>query len=203
MLIRPPEFIKKMYPNLLWELVPEGNELYLTFDDGPCPSTTLWILDQLDRYGAKATFFCIAKNVEMYPDLYREILRRGHAVGNHSYSHVKGWGMSVSDYLNDVDMAAGLIHSNLYRPPYARITPSQARMIVERYNIVMWSVLSRDYSRHINGRQCVKNVVPYLKPGVVIVFHDSVKCSRNMKYALPRVLEAIYGNGLKSERIEL
>ncbi len=203
MLLRPPEIIKKLYPNLIWELEPEENELYLTFDDGPCPDTTLWVLDQLDSYGAKATFFCIAKNAEMYPEIYGEILRRGHAVGNHSYSHVKGWGMPAVDYMKDVDMASGIIHSNLYRPPYARITPSQARMIVERYKIVMWSVLSRDYNRHISRRKCLKNVLPYLSPGVIVVFHDSRKCARNLRYALPRVLEAIYGSGMKSARIDL
>ncbi len=203
MLIKPPKFIKRLYPNFIWNIETDDNVLHLTFDDGPRPEVTSWVLDQLDRYGAKATFFCIAKNVEMFPDLYAEILRRGHAVGNHSYSHVKGWGMKAGDYLQDVEMAAGFIHSNLYRPPYARITPDQARVLSERYNIVMWSIISRDYNRRLGGRGCADNVLPYLGPGEIIVFHDSIKCAQNLWYALPLVLDRIYEMGLRSDRIDL
>lgn len=203
MLFRPPKFIKRLYPDLIWELEPQDNLLYLTFDDGPTPEVTPWVLDMLDSYGAKATFFCIAKNVEMYPDIYGEILRRGHSVGNHSYSHVKGWGMSAGDYMNDVDMAAGLVRSDLYRPPYARVTPAQLRMLTERYKVVMWSVISRDYNRRLGGKACAENVLPYLAPGVIVVFHDSRKCEANMKFALPIVLERMRELGLESAGIEL
>ena len=121
----------------MWSFDNETDGIYLSFDDGPRPEGTPWILDQLDRYNAKATFFCIGKNVELYPELYQEILRRGHAVGNHSYSHVKGWGMETGLYVRDIDTASDLIHSNLFRPPYARIGPNQARVLSERYKIVM------------------------------------------------------------------
>ena len=127
--------------------MPESDRVYLTFDDGPTPGVTEWILDQLAEYDAKATFFCLGKNAEQYPHLYRMIVDAGHAIGNHTYSHQKGWGMSLERYLEDVDFANDILHTDLFRPPYARIKPSQAHRISERYNIVMWDVLSRDYSR--------------------------------------------------------
>ncbi len=203
MRIRPPKIIKRLFPTLIWNFENEKDGVFLTFDDGPRPEVTPWVLDQLDKFNAKATFFCIGKNVELFPDLFNEILSRGHAVGNHSYSHVKGWGVDTGTYVRDVDLANDLIQSNLYRPPYARISPNQARVLSERFNIIMWDVISRDYNRDLSGRSCVKNVVPYLEPGSVVVFHDSVKSSKNLWYALPRVLRAINDKGLKCKKIEL
>ncbi len=203
MLIKPPKIIKKIFPSFIWNFDNERDSVFLTFDDGPRPEVTPWVLDQLDKYNAKATFFCIGKNVEMHPELYQEILRRGHAVGNHSYSHVKGWGMDTGDYVRDIDTASDMIQSNLFRPPYARIGPNQARVLSERYRIVMWNVLSRDYSKRVSGKGCVKNVVPHIKAGAIIVFHDSLKSSRNLWYALPRVLQAIKDKGLICKKIEL
>lgn len=203
MRIRPPKIIKKLFPSLVWNFQGEKNGVFLTFDDGPRPEVTPWVLDQLDKYNAKATFFCIGKNVELFPDLFKDIIERGHAVGNHSYSHVKGWGVHTGIYVSDVDLAADLIPSNLYRPPYARIGPNQARVLSERYKIIMWDVLSRDYNKDLSGKSCVKNVVPYLSPGSIIVFHDSVKSSKNLWYALPKVLKAISDKGLICKKIEL
>ena len=203
MKINPPKFIKKMFPQFIWSFPNDRNEVYLTFDDGPRPEVTPWVLDQLDKYGAKATFFCLGKNVELFPDLFNEILKRGHAVGNHSYSHVKGWGMKTGDYVRDIDTAGDLIHSNLYRPPYARSGPNQARVLGERYNAILWTIISRDYNRRLTGKGCARNVVKYLEPGVIIVFHDSVKCAKNLWVALPIVLQEIKDRGLHSVRIEL
>ena len=203
MYINPPKFLKKLFPSFIWSIDNEKDGVYLTFDDGPRPEVTPWILDQLDRHNAKATFFCIGKNVEMFPELYSEILRRGHAVGNHSYSHVKGWGMDTGLYVRDIDTASDLIHSNLFRPPYARIGPNQASVLSERYKIVMWNVVSRDYSRRVSEKQCVKNVLPHLKPGAIIVFHDSIKSSRNLWYTLPFVLDEIDSRGYKCKKIEI
>lgn len=203
MLFNPPKIIKKIFPAFIWSFDSEKDSVFLTFDDGPTPEVTPWVLDTLDKYGAKATFFCIGKNVELYPDVYAKIIERGHAVGNHAYSHVKGWGMETGDYVRDVDIAAELIHSNLFRPPYARIGPNQARVLSERYKIIMWNILSRDYSRNVSRRQCVNNVVPHIEPGSIIVFHDSKKSSRNLWYALPRVLQAIKEKGLKAKTIQL
>ena len=120
MRIKPPKIIRKLFPTFIWNFPDEKDGIFLTFDDGPRPEVTPWVLDLLDKYNAKATFFCIGKNVEMFPELFEEVKRRGHAVGNHSYSHVKGWGMKTGDYVRDIDIAGDMIKSNLFRPPYAR-----------------------------------------------------------------------------------
>ncbi|MCD8073289.1 MAG: polysaccharide deacetylase family protein [Alistipes sp.] len=202
MLFRPPRFLRKMMPSLKWEL--EGDrEVFITFDDGPTPGNTEWILETLEKYGARATFFCLGKNAEQHPGTFRKIIDAGHAVGNHTYSHQKGWGMSLGRYVEDVDFAAQFIPGHLSRPPYGRIKPSQARVLGERYDLIMWNVLSRDYSQYVSRRQCVRNVTRHLYPGAVVVFHDSPKSSRNMRYALPRVIEYIHSRGWKCSAIEL
>ncbi len=198
-----PEFIKKLTPRLYWRIPGSKGAVYLTFDDGPTPGITQWVLDTLDRFDAKATFFCLGKNVDLHPDILPEILRRGHAVGNHTYSHQKGWGMPAGRYVEDVDLANDLLHSNLFRPPYGRITPSQIRRLRERYRIIMWDIISRDYSHVISGRTCVKTVTKHLYDGAIIVFHDSVKAAPNLRYALPRVLEEIRRQGYSCRPIEL
>ena len=203
MKIRPPKIIKRLFPTFIWNFPDEKEGIFLTFDDGPRPEVTPWVLDQLDLYGAKATFFCLGKNVEMFTDLYNEILKRGHAVGNHSYSHIKGWGMSTGDYVRDIDVAGDMIKSNLYRLFYARIGPNQARVLSERYHAIMWNILSRDYNKRLSGKRCAKNVIPHMEPGDIIVFHDSVKCAKNLWVALPLVLEAIKEKGLVCKKIEL
>lgn len=196
MLIRPPAIINNLFPSFIWSFPWVKDSIFLTFDDGPRPEVTPWVLDQLDQYGAKATFFCIGKNVELFPELYQEIIRRGHSVGNHSYSHVKGWGMDGQLYVRDVDAASDLIKSNLYRPPYAKITLREANLIGERFHTIMWSIISRDYNRNLSGKQCARNVIKHIAPGEIIVFHDSIKCAENLWYALPLVLREIRMKGL-------
>jgi len=139
MRLKPPKFIRWLMPDLIWEMK-DRSAVYLTFDDGPTPGITEWILSTLEKYDAKATFFVLGKNAEMYPDLYRRILDAGHRIGNHTYSHQKGWGMSLERYIEDVDFANDLLHTELFRPPYARITPAQARALAKRYKLVMWDV---------------------------------------------------------------
>ena len=202
MRFRPPRILKRIFPTMIWEF-PRSEDVYLTFDDGPCPEVTPWVLDQLKQTGAKATFFCLGKNVEMYPEVYQRILDEGHSVGNHTYSHQKGWEMKTWRYIEDVDFADYLVHSNLLRPPYGRITPAQARMLSERYNLIMWTILSRDYSRYVSPRQCLKNVTKHVAKGSIVVFHDSKKSFRNLRYALPRVLQYLQDQGLKCSGIEL
>lgn len=191
-----------MMPDLIWE-IEDDNGVFLTFDDGPTPGITEWILATLARYNAKATFFVLGKNVELYPDLYRKIIDAGHKVGNHTYSHQKGWGMSIERYLEDVDFADGIIHSELFRPPYARVTPSQMRAVAKRYKIVMWDIVSRDYNRSLSREGCLRNVTKHLAAGSIVVFHDSEKSFKNMSYALPRTLDRIRELGLKCKIIEL
>ena len=199
----PPILLRRIFPTLIWRFPEQTNGIFLTFDDGPSPEVTPWVLDQLDKYRAKATFFCLGKNAEMHPNLYAEILKRGHATGNHSYSHIKGWGMDTGDYIRDVDTAAEFIDSNLFRPPYGRIGPHQAKMLSERYRIIMWNVLSQDYARSLSGNRCAKRVIRHLKPGAIVVFHDSVKSARNLWHALPLVLQAINERDMECLKIEL
>ena len=202
MRLKPPKILRKLMPSLIWE-IEDKEGVFLTFDDGPTPGITEWILATLKKYDAKATFFVLGKNVEMYPDLFQKILEAGHRVGNHTYSHQKGWRMPLERYVEDVDFANDLIHSNLFRAPYAQITPAQARALSQRYKLVMWDILSRDYNRGLSPRTCLKNVTKYLAPGAIIVFHDSEKSFRNMRYALPRTLEKCRELGLKCKAIDL
>lgn len=203
MLFKPPGFLKRLMPSLVWDMAGE-KDVFLTFDDGPTPGITEWVLDTLAEYGAKATFFCLGKNVEQHPQTFLKILDAGHRPGNHTYSHQKGWEMTTERYVEDVDFAAQLIQSDLFRAPYGRIKPSQARVLCERYHMIMWDVLSRDYSSVVTPRQCLRNVTRHVKPGSIVVFHDSRKSETNLRYALPRVLDYIYNEkGWKCSAIEL
>ena len=164
MYIKPPKFVRRIFPSLVWEM-PPSEEVYLTFDDGPTPGVTEMILEQLAKYGAKATFFCLGKNAEMHPELFQRIVAEGHRIGNHTYSHQKGWRMSLEGYLEDVEFANNLLHTDLFRPPYGQITPTQARRLSEHYNLIMWDVLSQDYNRRISPRLCLRNVTKHVKGG--------------------------------------
>lgn len=189
-------------PSLIWEMESE-DEVFITFDDGPTPGNTEWIVDKLAEYGAEATFFCLGKNAEHHPEAYQRLLDAGHMIGNHTYSHRKGWEMSVRRYVEDVDFANQILKSHLFRAPYGRIKPAQARILSQRYKMVMWDVLSRDYSRYVTPRKCAKGVIKHVRPGSIVVFHDSPKSQRNMRYALPRVLDHIYKQGWKCSKIDL
>ena len=189
-------------PDLIWE-IEDQEGVFLTFDDGPTPGVTEWILATLKRYNAKATFFVLGKNAEMYPDLYQMIINEGHKVGNHTYSHQKGWSMSLERYIEDVDFAGDIVHSELFRPPYARVTPAQMKAVAKRYKIVMWDIVSRDYNRTLSPEKCLKNVTDYITAGSIVVFHDSEKAFKNMSYALPRTLKKVQQMGLKCKIIEL
>ncbi len=176
--------------------------MFLTFDDGPTQGITPWVLDQLAKYNARATFFCLGKNAELNPEILERINAEGHAIGNHTYSHLKGWATENSQYIQDIDFANGFLKSNLFRPPYGRIKPSQYRLLKKRYKVIMWDVLSMDYSKRVSPRKVVKYVLDNLHPGAIIVFHDSKKAERSIRYSLPRVLEAISNKGLKFKPIE-
>ncbi len=188
---RIPYLIRKTYYSLIWDLRNGQKEVYLTFDDGPAPSITEKVLDILDSYDARATFFCIGKNVEMFPEIYSRILEKGHAVGNHTYSHLKGWKMNNKEYYGDIELAGSLIRSNLFRPPYGKIKRNQLKYLRHYYNIIMWDVLSMDFNEKISREKCLSIVLKNVRPGSIIVFHDSVKASERMLYALPRVLDIL------------
>ena len=210
MRFKPPKFLRRLMPELVWEIppgggvsVPEGGDVYLTFDDGPTPGITEWILDELAKWDARATFFCLGRNAEAHPELMQRIAEAGHRIGNHTHSHMKGWGHDAASYAADVERAARSIDSPLFRPPYGRISPQEAKLVGSRYRIVMWNIISRDYNRRLSPRSCLDNVIRHVRPGDIVVFHDSAKAFRNMSYALPRTLEHLHACGMRSKAIEL
>ena len=172
-----------------WYYKTEKKELYLTFDDGPTPNITPWILDLLDQYNARATFFCLGRQVEHFPSQYEEILKRGHAAGNHSYSHLKGMFTRNKRYFEDVDHAASLIDSSLFRPPHGSLCPSQAKHLRKDYQIIMWDVLSHDYDARRSSESIARRVLKNTRPGSIVVFHDSEKAEKNLKAVLPQFLK--------------
>lgn len=184
-----PWIVKKLMPGkLIWNMPPgEKPCVYLTFDDGPHPTATPFVLEQLDKFNAKATFFCIGKNVVEHPDIYNEIVSKGHTTGNHTQHHLNGWKVKQDNYLQNVALAAERIDSKLFRPPYGRITWAQAGKL--DYDIYMWDVLSADFDTTISPQQCLNNVLNNIAPGSIVVFHDSTKAWDRMSYALPRVLQ--------------
>ncbi|WP_194766963.1 polysaccharide deacetylase family protein [Tamlana sp. I1] len=197
---KTPLVAKKMFPNYIWDIPTNEKILYLTFDDGPTPSITNWTLDILKKHEAKATFFCIGNNIEKHPDIFQNILNDGHTIGNHTYNHVKGWKTKTEDYLEEVSKTQKIIEiatrhvplatHTLFRPPYGQISRKQGQNLIELgYKIIMWDILSFDWEASISEENCLQNVIKKATNGSIIVFHDSVKASKNMQYALPKVLE--------------
>ena len=182
---------------LIWRGDPQGKSVYLTFDDGPTGPFTLEILDILDAYEAKATFFCVGENVSRNPDIYRELLLRGHRTGNHTFHHLKGWKTYWKRYLADVSLAAGFIDSDLFRPPYGKISWRQVHHLKKDYRIVMWSLLSLDYDPAVSAEQCLDIVMNNTSPGEIVVFHDNAKAQEKVRHVLPRYLEMLTGEGYR------
>ncbi|ATL49763.1 polysaccharide deacetylase family protein [Chitinophaga caeni] len=201
---KTPGFLKAIYKSCVWSLSPAVPKVYITFDDGPHPTITPFVLEQLNKYGAKATFFCIGKNVLAHPEVYQQVLNEGHAVGNHTHNHLNGWKTGNAKYLENISEAAKYIDSHLFRPPYGRISPFQIKHLKEMqppYKIIMWDVLSADFDTDISGEQCVQNVVFKIQPGSIVVFHDSEKAWDRLEYALPRVLEFCKKKGWAMEAL--
>lgn len=194
---QPPILYRMLFPESLWRIkVPAQKTVYLTFDDGPIPEVTPWVLDLLDSYKVKATFFCVGDNVRKHPDVYRLLLARGHKTGNHTFNHVQGWNNKTSFLLDNTAKADTLIGSSLFRPPHGHMRVPQNRAIQKAgYSVVMWDVVTRDYSRFMTPEQVLQNVKKYTRDGSIIVFHDSLKAEKNMKYALPRAIEWLQKEG--------
>ncbi|MFQ3579901.1 MAG: polysaccharide deacetylase family protein, partial [Bacteroidales bacterium] len=188
----PYTLARLLFPDLTWRLPIDENSVYITFDDGPIPQTTPWILDVLDKYDAKSTFFCVGENVKKYPKLFEEIIRRGHSVGNHTYNHLNGWKTDTKKYLENIELCEKIFHSTLFRPPYGKIRKNAAKILTQKYRIVMWDVLTRDYDVNRSGEECFEVVKNKTQKGSIIVFHDSVKSIDSLKYALPKTLDYIY-----------
>ena len=199
-LAKTPTLIKKLYPECLWDVKTIENIIYLTFDDGPTPEVTFYVLDELKKYNAKATFFCIGKNVKEHFDIYKRIIAEGHKPGNHTFNHLNGWKTDDREYLEDIKQAANIIDSEYFRPPYGRITKFQLKALQgENYKLktVMWSVLSGDFDVKISPENCYLNVIKNVKPGAIVVFHDSLKAFARLEYALPRILDFFSEKGFQ------
>jgi peptidoglycan/xylan/chitin deacetylase (PgdA/CDA1 family) len=207
-----PKLAKFLFPNLIWEIPSNKKVIYLSFDDGPTPIITDWTLDVLKQFNAKATFFCIGKNIEAHPTIFKRIISEGHTIGNHSYSHLNGWKTSTKDYIEEVNKTELIIDSqfqnseakiqNFFRPPYGKIKPRQAKQLIQQgYKIIMWKVLAIDWDDSISNKRCLKNVVSNTDSGDIVVFHDSIKAACNMKYALPKVLQYFSERHFEFKRI--
>lgn len=202
MVHRVPFFLPWLFPNLVWRINTTEKELFLTFDDGPVPGPTEFVLHTLRKFNCKATFFCIGDNIRKHPEIFQKVVSEGHAIGNHTFNHISGWATSVDEYLKNIEQCASSIRnsglntqdSRLFRPPYGRITPNQVRSLPD-YKIIMWDVLTIDYNKNVSPESCLKNSIRVTRPGSVIVFHDSVKAERNMMYALPRYIEHFLEQG--------
>ncbi len=234
--IKTPGIVKKLFPNYIWNISKIEKVIYLTFDDGPTPNITRWTLNILKQYDAKATFFCIGNNIEKHPDIFKDIVSAGHAIGNHTQNHIKGWRHSTKNYLKEVKKTNSIIKSQitesnsenlcsknkfsrkqtkltnntstnilatyLFRPPYGQIKPAQGRaLIANGYKIIMWDILSFDWDINVQPKDCLRNVLLKTKPGSILVFHDSIKASKNMQFMLPKVLSYFSEKGYRFERL--
>lgn len=196
--------VKKMFSGYVWDKPNSSKKIYLTFDDGPIPEITEWVLDQLMLHKVKATFFCIGNNINNNPTIFKRVINDGHSIGNHTYNHLNGWNTKTSIYIADFEQCTKKIqqHSNdcenhkLFRPPYGKIKSAQAKAIKKLgYKIIMWDVLSVDFDAAVPPEQCLENVVKNVESGSIIVFHDSIKAFKNLKYALPKVLNSLKERG--------
>lgn len=203
--VKAPWILKKLFSSAVWEMPATAPNIYLSFDDGPHEEATPFVLDTLRKYNAKASFFCLGKNVADHPDLYARILDEEHAVGNHTYHHLNGWKTNDKKYFDDIKKAAEYIDSNLFRPPYGRISNLQARYLPQVFNmkVIMWSVLSGDFDEKLSPQKCLDNVLLNTKKGSIVVFHDSGKAYPKLTYALPRLLEHFSQQGYSFEKISL
>ena len=202
-LVHTPGFIQNLFPNFIWRVDTEEKTLYLTFDDGPIPDVTPWVVDQLNAYDAKATFFCVGDNVRKYPDVFNYVRENGHATGNHTFNHLSGWANENVPYFHNVRQCAQLVNSDLFRPPYGRMKPRQVQFLQRHYKIIMWDVLSGDFDPGIDGDQCFRNVMHNARPGSIIVFHDSLKSREVLHEALPRTLEYFTALGYRFDPIPM
>ena len=192
---QPPWLMRALLSHADWRESEGERCVYLTFDDGPIPEVTPWVLDVLKKYGVKATFFMVGDNVRKHPDVFEQVVQEGHAVGNHTFSHWSGFRHSNKDYLNDVERADRLIGSHLFRPPYGWMRFTQYNTLRRKYRIVMWDVVTRDYSTHLNAREVLQNVCRYARPGSIITFHDSLKSISKLRTALPEAIEWLLEQG--------
>ena len=199
--VRLPGFITSLFKDVVWRFDGNSKVVYLTFDDGPIPEVTPWVIDLLWKENIKATFFCVGENVMKYPEVYQQILDGGHSVGNHTYNHWQGIKKGNQDYFDNIEKATGFIDSDLFRPPHGWLTRSQYRFLKSRYRIIMWDIVSCDYDTRIKPEKVLRNVKDFVRPGSVITFHDSIKAENNLKQSLPEAIRWMKEQGYRFEAI--
>ena len=193
---QPPQFIRYLYPSAIWRMDKDERAVYLTFDDGPIPRVTPWVLDILDRYGIKATFFMVGDNIRKHPDEFRMVVERGHRIGNHTFNHIRGLSYDINSYMENTDKASEvMMNTNLFRPPHGYMSPKQYAELKKRYKIIMWDLVTRDYNRKFTGEQILQKVKKYVRNGSIITFHGSLKSEENIRYALPKAIEWLMEQG--------
>lgn len=197
-----PGFVRGLFPKALWRMNPDEKAVYLTFDDGPIPVVTPWVVELLGRYDIKATFFMVGDNVRKHPQEFRQVIEAGHRVGNHTFNHLKGVFTETNEYLDNVEKADALIHSKLFRPPHGMLRRSQYKELSKRYQFVMWDLVTRDYSNRLCGEDVLTKVKKYVRNGSIITFHDSLRSEENLKYALPRAIEWLLEQGYEFKVFE-
>lgn len=212
MWVKTNRLIKWLFPKYVWEIPNRENKIYLTFDDGPIPEITEWVLDVLKEEKIKATFFCIGDNIQKNSGIFKRIIAEGHSVGNHTFNHLKGWNFSTEDYIENTILCENAIASNteikkqktkIFRPPYGKIKFSQSRKLQKLgYKIIMWDVLSVDYDKEVTAEQCLENIIENTVSGSIIVCHDSIKAFKNLEYALPKAIKQLKSKGFVFERID-
>ncbi len=197
-----PYLLRLLYKqSIIWDFSFTNNEIFLTFDDGPHPDTTPEILSTLEKFNIKATFFCIGKNVEKYPELLSLIVKDGHSIGNHTYSHINGWKTDCNSYINDVEKTDEFVSSTLFRPPYGKISPNQIKRLRSKYKIILWDVISGDFDANLSKEKCLDGVLKNTVKGSIVVFHDSLKAQENARYVLPRFIESKLNQGFNFSSI--
>ena len=193
---QPPQIIRCLYPSAIWRMDKDKKAVYLTFDDGPIPRVTPWVLDVLDKYGIKATFFMVGDNIRKHPDEFRMVVERGHRIGNHTFNHIRGLNYDINSYLENTDKACRMMmNTDLFRPPHGYMSPKQYAELKKRYKIIMWDLVTRDYNRKFTGEQILQKVKKYVRNGSIITFHDSLKSEENIRYALPKAIEWLMEQG--------
>ena len=200
--VQLPGFITSWFPKAIWNIKSNKKVVYLTFDDGPIPEVTPCVLNLLEQDNIPATFFCVGENVKKHTEIYYQILKKGHAVGNHTYNHIKGFKSKNIEYYRNIDKAGEFINSNLFRPPYGLFTKQQYKFLSLKYKIIMWDIISYDYDQKLSGEDVVQNVMKNVRPGSIITFHDSIKAEKNLCYALPHIIRLLKEQGYDFRKIE-
>ena len=205
---KTPKLITAVYPDCLWKVDTKDKTIYLTFDDGPIAEITPFVLGELKNWNAKATFFCIGKNIETNPEIFQRIINEGHSLGNHTYDHLNGWNVSDEEYFDNIRKCEAVLNSKfqipnskLFRPPYGKLKPAQYVALKAKYKLVMWDVLSYDFDLSMGKEKVLKNVLDNTEAGSIIVMHDGLKAKPKVEFALPKLLEHFTAKGFKFEKL--